>query len=56
MGIGGGGGLFPGDRAVGREVDHLLPPSAEVKNEGSYNFLPPIRPHSIDRDIPFTFA
>jgi len=51
-----GGFLSHGNRAAEREADHLLPPSAKVKNQWSYNSSPPIRPHSTDRDIPFTFA
>jgi hypothetical protein len=47
-----GGGPLAGDRTAEREVDRLLPPSAEVKNEWSYNSSPPsICPHSKDRDI-----
>jgi hypothetical protein len=34
----------------GREVDHLPPTSAEVKNEWSYTSSPPIPLHDIDRD------
>jgi hypothetical protein len=33
-------GSFPGDKAAGREADHLPPPSAEVKNVWSYNSTP----------------
>jgi len=30
-----------GVKRPGREVDHSLPPSTEVKNEWSYTFTPP---------------
>jgi hypothetical protein len=39
-----------------REVDHSSPPRAEVKNEWSYTFAPPICLHGVDRDnFAFTF-
>jgi hypothetical protein len=31
---------FPGGKAAGREADHLLPSSAEVKNAWSYTSTP----------------
>ena len=34
----------------GRDVDHSLPHSAEVKNERSYTSVPPICLHSLDED------
>ena len=34
-------GSFPGANQPGREVVHLFPPSAEVKNEWSYTFTSP---------------
>jgi hypothetical protein len=35
-------GSFPGCKAAGREADHSLPSSAEVKNAWNYNSTPPI--------------
>jgi hypothetical protein len=34
--------LFPGIKQLGREVDHLPPSGAEVKNEWSYISSPPM--------------
>jgi hypothetical protein len=31
----------------GREADHSLPSSAEVKNEWGYSSIPPIRLHGV---------
>jgi hypothetical protein len=38
-------GSFPWGKVAGREADHSLPSSAEVKNAWSYAFTPPIRLH-----------
>jgi len=38
---------FPGEKRTGREVDHLSPSSAEVKNEWSDSCTPPIRFHGV---------
>jgi hypothetical protein len=41
-------GAFPlGVRRPGRETDHSLPSSAEVKNAWSYTSTPPIRLHGV---------
>jgi hypothetical protein len=43
--------FFPqGESRRGLNVDHSLPPSAEVKNEWSHNSIPPGRLHGIDRE------
>jgi hypothetical protein len=43
-------GLFPrGLKRSGREVNHSHPSSAEVKNEWSYTYTPPICLHGVDR-------
>jgi hypothetical protein len=41
---------FPGVNQPPCEVDHLLPPSVEVKNGWSYISTSLIRPHGVDRD------
>jgi hypothetical protein len=41
---------FPGVNQPPCEIDHLLPPSAEVKNGWSYISTSLIRPHGVDRD------
>ena len=38
-------GCFPGVERPGREVNHTLSSHAEIKNEWSYNFTPPICLH-----------
>jgi hypothetical protein len=38
---------FLGVKQSGREVDHLTPPTAEVKNDWSYNSTPPTRFHGV---------
>jgi len=43
-------GSFPGVHQPPCEVDHLLPPSAEVKTGWSYTSTSLIRPHVVDRD------
>jgi hypothetical protein len=40
-------GSFLGLKRPGREADHSLPSSAEVKNAWSYTSTPPIRRHSL---------
>jgi hypothetical protein len=44
------GALTPGIKGPGREVDHLPPASAEVKNGWSYTSTPPIRLHGVVRN------
>ena len=45
-----------GETRPGRDVDHS-PPTAEVKNEWSYNSTPAMHLHGVDREIsPFTFS
>ena len=39
----GTGILLLGVKRPGRDVNHALPPSADVKNEWSCNFAPPIQ-------------
>jgi hypothetical protein len=41
------GRSFPGVKRPGREADHSLPSSAEVKNAWSYTSTPPIHLHSV---------
>jgi len=41
---------FPGVNQPPCEVDHLLPPSAQVKNGWSYIPTSLVRPHGVDRD------
>jgi hypothetical protein len=48
-----GKGIFTGLRGTGREVSHLQPSSAEVKNEWSYTPRP-MRLHGMGGDS-FTF-
>jgi hypothetical protein len=48
--MGSGGPFYGGIKRPGPEVNHLPPPSAEVKNEWSYTSAPPIRIHGTDRD------
>jgi hypothetical protein len=43
----GTGGSFLGGKAAGREADHSLPSSSEVKNAWSYTSTPPIRLHGV---------
>jgi len=43
-----------GAKWLGHDVNHSTPSSAEVKNEWSYTFAPPIYLHGMDRDN-FTF-
>jgi hypothetical protein len=40
----------PGAISPGREANHLLPSSAEAKNECSYTSTPPIGPHGVVPD------
>jgi len=40
-------GLFPGVKRPGREADHSLPASAEVKEWWSYTCIPPVRLHGV---------
>jgi hypothetical protein len=51
----GTGVLSPGVKRLGREADHLLLSSVEVKNEGSYTSASSIRLHGVDGDV-FTFT
>lgn len=39
-----GGALFLAVTWLGHEVDHSIPPVAEVRNERSYTFTPPHAP------------
>jgi hypothetical protein len=41
------GALSLGVKRPGREADHSLPSSAEVKNEWSYTSISPIRLHGV---------
>jgi hypothetical protein len=41
------GALSMGVKQPGREADHSLPSSAEVKNEWSHTSTPPIRLHGV---------
>jgi hypothetical protein len=41
-------GSFPGVKWQGRETDHSLPSSAEVKNAWSYTSTPPICLHGVE--------
>jgi len=50
----GGGLLSRRQKQQGREVYHLRPSGAKVKNEWSYTSTPPICLHGVDRDD-FTF-
>jgi hypothetical protein len=38
---------FPEGKAAGREANHSLPSSAEVKNAQSYTSTPPVRLHGV---------
>jgi hypothetical protein len=50
-------GSFQRVKRSGREVNHSLLCSAEVKNERSYTYSPTIRLHVVDReDITFIFT
>jgi hypothetical protein len=40
----------PGAERQGRELNHSLPSSAEVKNEWSYTSTPSICLHAVDKD------
>jgi hypothetical protein len=42
-----GGALTPGVKWPGHEVDHLLPPSAKVKNVWSYTSTSPVGLHGV---------
>jgi hypothetical protein len=44
-------GSFPGVKRLENEVNHLLPSSAEVKDEWIYTSTPPICLHGADREI-----
>lgn len=48
-------GSFPGVNQPPCEVNHSLPPSAEIKNGWSYISTSLIRPHGVDRNY-FAFA
>jgi len=50
-----GVGPFAGDRATEREADHLLPPSAQIKNEWSYYSSPPYTPSQHGQGHSFYF-
>lgn len=39
-----------GVKRQGHEVNHLLPPSADTKNEWNYTFTPPIYMYDVDTD------
>jgi hypothetical protein len=41
------GALSPGVKRAGREAEHSLPSSVEVKNAWSYTSIPPIRLHGV---------
>jgi hypothetical protein len=43
-------GSFPGVKRPWRDVDHPLPPCAEVKNEWSYTSTPQICLNGVERD------
>jgi hypothetical protein len=43
----GTGGSFPGGKAPGREADHSLPSSVEVKNAWNCTSTPSIRLHGV---------
>jgi len=45
---------FPGVQRPGCEVNHKPSSHADIKNEGSHNFTPPIRLHGAKREN-FTF-
>jgi len=47
-------GSFQGINQSGREVKHSPASSAEVKNEWSYTFTPPVCSYGMDREN-FTF-
>jgi hypothetical protein len=49
---------FPGVKRPGREVNHLPPSSAEVKNVWSHTSTPPICLHGLDREknLPLIFT
>jgi hypothetical protein len=49
------GAIFCGLKQPGCEVNHLLPSSAEVKNDWSTTSIPPVYRHSIYRDD-YTFT
>jgi hypothetical protein len=40
---------FPGMKRPGRDVDHSLPPNAEVKNDWNYTSTPPTQRYSVYR-------
>ena len=42
------GAISPGVKRPGRDVNHLPPSTAEVKNEWSYTSAPPICLHGVD--------
>jgi hypothetical protein len=43
------GAISPEVKRPGREADHSSPYSAELKNAWSYNSIPPIRFHDVDK-------
>jgi hypothetical protein len=51
----GTGGLFPGGKALpGRDVDHSLPSSAEIKNEQElYLLSPQVHPRRVAGQLYF---
>jgi hypothetical protein len=49
-------GSFPGVKRLGREVQHSLPSSAEVKNEWSCTTTPPMCLHILTRKILRVYA
>ena len=50
----GTGILLRGVKRPGRDVNHALPPRADVKNEWSHTFAPPICLHGVGKED-FTF-
>ena len=42
-----------GVKWLGHDVNHSSPSSADVKNEWSYTFAPPLYLHGMDRDFTF---
>jgi hypothetical protein len=43
-------GIFPGVQWPRREVNHTPSSHAEIKNEWSYNFTPPVCLHDANRE------
>jgi len=46
-----GTGALNRGKAAGGEINHLIPPSAEINNEWTYTSNPSIRLHAVDETL-----